>query len=248
MNVDDFRRMYVIELQELRSVEDQLVAALPKMLELVEHPGLRRALELHLAQTKSQRDRLDELLKKHNAGAREHQDGSMQTIVREGERWAKMVSDRDCRDAGIIASAQRIEHYEIAVYGTLATWARQLGLHDDARVLHSILQEEKAADGKLSRLAEQGVNREAADREPRQAGRSERGQMAEYYDDAARYVQTGSRAVAHQVEEQPLAAMLIAGATGYLLGYLIHGDHRSSRGEPVPDYARTSAYASRGGR
>jgi ferritin-like metal-binding protein YciE len=245
MNVDDFRRMYVIELQELRSVEDQLVQALPKMVELVENPGLRRALELHLAETKSQRDRLDELLKKHDAGSREHQDGSMQTILREGERWAKMVSDRDCRDAGIIASAQRVEHYEMAVYGTLATWARQLGLHDDARVLHAILQEERRADEKLSRLAEQGVNREAAEREPRQAGRSERGQMAEYYDEAAGYVETGSRAVAHQVQEQPLAAMLIAGATGYLLAYLVHGDHRPWREEPIPDYARRRAYEPR---
>ena len=178
MNVDDFRRMYVIELQELRSVEDQLVRALPKMAQLVEHPGLRSALELHLAETRSQRDRLDELLNRHNAGTREHEDGSMAAILREGERWAKMVSDRDCRDAGIIASAQRVEHYEIAVYGTLATWARQLGLHDDARVLHSILQQEKAADEKLSRLAEQGVNREAAEHGgPSHAGRTERGQM-----------------------------------------------------------------------
>jgi ferritin-like metal-binding protein YciE len=165
MNVDDFRRMYVIELQELRSVEDQLIQALPKVIELVEHPELRRALEVHHTQTEAQRDRLDELLKAHNVGTREHQDGSMQSILREAERWAKMVSDRDCRDAGIIASAQRVEHYEIAVYGALATWARQLGLFNDARVLHAILQEEKAADEKLSRLAEQGVNREAAQRE-----------------------------------------------------------------------------------
>src|SRR5829696_7958372 len=213
MNVDDFRRMYVIELQEV-----------------------------HRTQTEAQRDRLDELLKKHNAGTREHQDGSMETILREAERWAKMVSDRDCRDAGIIASAQRVEHYEIAVYGTLATWARQLGLHDDARVLHSILQQEKAADEKLSRLAEQGVNREAAEGEPSHASHSERGQMEEYYDDASRYVRTGTRAVAHQVEEQPLAAMLLSGAAGYLLAYLIHGEHRSVRGEPIPDYARRRAY------
>jgi ferritin-like metal-binding protein YciE len=245
MNVDDFRRMYVIELQELRSVEDQLVQALPRMAQLVEHPGLRQVLEAHLAETKSQRDRLDELLKKHNAGTREYQDGSMQAILREGERWAKMVSDRDCRDAGIIASAQRVEHYEMAVYGTLATWARQLGLHDDARVLHAILQEEKRADEKLSRLAEQGVNREAAEREPGQAGRSERGQMADYYDDSVRYVQAGSRAMAHQVEEQPLLAMLVAGATGYLLGYLVHGDHRMRQNERIPDYARTRAYEPR---
>jgi len=241
MDVNDFRRMYVIELQELRSVEDQLVQALPKMAQLVEHPSLRRALEVHLAETRSQRDRLDELLKTHNAGTREHEDGSMATILREAERWAKMVSDRDCRDAGIIASAQRVEHYEIAAYGTLATWARQLGLHDDARVLHGILQEEKAADEKLSRLAEQGVNREAAERPP-QAGRSERSPMAEYYDDASRYVRSGSRAVAHQVEGQPLAAMLLSGAAGYLLAYLIHGEHASGRGEAVPDYARRRAY------
>ena len=161
----------------------------------------------------------------------------MQSILREAERWAKMVTDRDCRDAGIIASAQRVEHYEIAVYGTLATWARQLGLQDDARVLHAILEQEKAADEKLSRLAEQGVNREAAERDPRQS-QGERGPMAGYYHDAAQYVQTGSRAVVHQVEEQPLTAMLIAGATGYLLAYLIHGEHSSWREEQLPDYAR----------
>ena len=79
---------------------------------------------------------------------------------------------------------------------SLATWARQLGLPDDARVLHGILEEEKRADEKLSQLAEQGVNREAAEREPRQSRRSEGGHVGEYYDDAARYLQTGSRAVA----------------------------------------------------
>jgi ferritin-like metal-binding protein YciE len=245
MNVDDFRRMYVIELQELRSVEDQLVMALPKMVQLVEHPGLRDALELHLRETRSQRDRLDALLQRHNAADREHEDGSMQTILREAERWAKMVEDKDCRDAGIIASAQRVEHYEIAVYGSLATWARQLGLHDDARVLHAILEEEKRADEKLSRLAEEGINREAAERDPRQSRRTERGQIGEYYDDAARYLETGSRAVVHRVEEQPLAAMLIAGATGYLLAYLVHGDHRSWREEPLPEYARRRSFEPR---
>jgi len=66
--------------------------------------------------------------------------------------------------------------------------------------------------------------------------------MGEYYDDASRYVRTGTRAVAHQVEEQPLAAMLLSGAAGYLLAYLIHGEHRSVRGEPIPDYARRRAY------
>jgi ferritin-like metal-binding protein YciE len=240
MNVGDFRKMYVIELQELRSVEDQLVDALPRMAGLVEHPQLRHALNSHLEETKRQRDRLDQLLRGYGASTREYEDGSMRAIIREAERWAKMVSDPDSRDAGIIASAQRVEHYEIAVYGTLATWARQLGLREDERVLHAILAEKKRADEKLSRVAEQSVNREAAEREPSQA--NERGQMADHYEGAIGYVRTGSRAVAHQVEEQPIAAMLLAGAAGYLLGYLVHGDHRSRSGEPVPDYARRRRY------
>jgi len=162
MKIDDFRQMYLTELQELRSVEDQLVRALPKMAKMIEHPQLKNAMETHLEETRSQRDRLDGLLRRHGVSTREHQDGSMQAILREAERWAKMVSDPDCRDAGVIASAQRVEHYEIAVYGTLASWAKQLGLMDDARTLHDILEEEKRTDEKLSSVAKQVVNPEAA--------------------------------------------------------------------------------------
>lgn len=162
MDVDDFRQLYVTELQELRSVEDQLVQALPKMAEAVQNPRLKQAIQAHLDETRSQRERLDQLLKRHGAGSREHQDGSMQAIIREADRWAKMVQDPDLRDAGIIASAQRVEHYEIAVYGTLATWAKQLGLDDDLQIILAILQEEKSADEKLSTLAKQVVNPEAS--------------------------------------------------------------------------------------
>jgi ferritin-like metal-binding protein YciE len=161
MDVNDFRQMYVTELQELRSVEDQLVQALPKMIGLVQNAQLKQAIQVHLDETKSQRDRLDGILARHGARAREHQDGSMQAIVREAERWAKMVSDADCRDAGVLASAQRVEHYEIAVYGTLATWAKQLGLDEDQQTLHAILEEEKRADEKMTGLAKRVVNPEA---------------------------------------------------------------------------------------
>ena len=160
MNVDDFKRMYVIELQELRSVEEQLVEALPRMAELVQHPQLRHALNSHLQETKRHLDHLDQLLRGYGVSTREHEDGSMRAIIREAERWANIVSDSDSRDAGIIASAQRVEHYEIAVYGTLATWARQLGLREDERVLHAILAEEKRANENLSRLAQINVNRD----------------------------------------------------------------------------------------
>jgi ferritin-like metal-binding protein YciE len=162
MNIDDFRQMYVTELQELRSVEAQLVDALPKMADVANHSELKQAIQSHLEETRSQRDRLDEILRRHGAEPREHVDQSMQAIVREAEKWAKTVQDPDLRDAGLIASAQRVEHYEIAVYGTLATWAKQLGLDEDQRTLHAILEEEKRTDEKLTGLAQEIVNPDAA--------------------------------------------------------------------------------------
>ena len=162
MDVDDFRQLYVTELQELRSVEDQLVQALPKMAEMAQNPRLKQVIQTHLDETRSHRERLDGVLKRHRADPREHQDGSMEAILREADRWAKMVQDPDLRDAGLIASAQRVEHYEIAVYGTLATWAKQLGLNEDLEVLHAVLEEEKRTDEKLTEIAKRVINPEAA--------------------------------------------------------------------------------------
>lgn len=162
MKIDTFRQMYITELQELRSVADQLVEALPKLAAAASHRKLKEAIQGHLEKTRLQRDRLDETLRRHGVERREHVDQSMQTMIRESEKWASMVQSPELRDAGLIASAQRVEHYEIAVYGTLATWAKQIGLEDDLRVLHGILDEEKQADAKLSMLAKQIVNPDAA--------------------------------------------------------------------------------------
>jgi len=162
MDVNDFRQMYLAELQELRSVEDQLTQALPKMASMASNAQLKQGFLTHLSETESQRDRLDEVLKRHGVAAREHTDGSMQAIISEADRWAGMVKDPDLRDAGLIASAQRVEHYEIAVYGTMATWAKQLEYGDDLRALLAILDEEKRTDEKLSELAKQVINPEAS--------------------------------------------------------------------------------------
>jgi ferritin-like metal-binding protein YciE len=162
MNIDDFRQMYVTELQELRSVEEQLAQALPKMADVAEHPDLKEAIATHTNETCSQRDRLDQLLSSRGVNPREHRDASMQALIAEANRWAGMVQDRDLRDAGLIASAQRIEHYEIAVYGTLATWAKQLSLNEDLRILLEILDEEKRTDELLTDLAKRVINPEAA--------------------------------------------------------------------------------------
>lgn len=162
MAYDSLRKIYISELQEQRSAEEQLLQALPKMSEMAHDAQLGNAIQEHLRETRSQLDRLDSILKAHDAQPREHQDSSMQTILGEAGKWAMMIDEPATRDAGLIASAQRVEHYEIAVYGTLATWAKQLGLDEDLKVLLSILEEEKAADAKLTDLAKRAVNPEAA--------------------------------------------------------------------------------------
>jgi ferritin-like metal-binding protein YciE len=162
MKIDDFRQMYVTQLQQLCSVEDQLVRALPKMAEMVQHKQLKEAIQHHLEETKSQRDKLTGLLRRHGAEA-QHKDQPIHTMVEEAERWGKMVSDPDCRDAAAIASAQRVEHYEIASYGSLATWAKHLGFNEDQQTLHGILEQEKKTDEKLTNLAKRVINPEAVE-------------------------------------------------------------------------------------
>lgn len=159
---DDLRKLYISELQEQRSAEEQLVQALPSMSETAADQGLAEALQGHLRETRSQLDRLDAILKGHAAAPRAHQDRSMESMIAETAKWARMIDDPQARDAGLISSAQRIEHYEIAVYGTLATWAKQLGLDEDLKDLLGILDEEKTADAKLTALAKRDINPEAA--------------------------------------------------------------------------------------
>jgi ferritin-like metal-binding protein YciE len=132
------------------------------MAQAARHPQLKQVIEAHLNETRAQRDQLDGLLERHGADPGKHQDGSMQAIIKEAERWARQVQDPECRDAGLIASAQRVVHYEIAVYGTLATWAKQLNEEGDLTVLHAMLEEEKRTDEKLTELAKSVINPEAA--------------------------------------------------------------------------------------
>ena len=132
------------------------------MIEAASAGDLKKALYDLLSETRSQRERMDTILQRQSAEAREHRDQSMQTIIAEADKWVGMVGAPDCRDAGLIASAQRVEHYEIAVYGTLASWAKQLGFDEDLKMLLAVLEEEKRADAKLTEIAKAMVNPEAA--------------------------------------------------------------------------------------
>ncbi|MGO4705170.1 ferritin-like domain-containing protein [Microvirga sp. 2MCAF38] len=158
MNVATFREMYKAELQELCSAEAQLAEALPKMAEKAHHPELKQALQAHAVETRTQQTQLDELVRHHGAKPREHVDQSMQAMLRETDKWAGMIDDPNLRDVGLLASAQRVKHYEIAVYGSLATWAKQLGLDDDLKTLLGSLGKEKRADETLTALAKRVVN------------------------------------------------------------------------------------------
>jgi ferritin-like metal-binding protein YciE len=162
MNVTSLRDLYIAELQEIRSVEEQLIGALPRMADVAGHAELKQGIQTHLEETRAQQARVEEILRRHNAEPREHVDQAMQAMLQEAEKWASMVQDQNLRDAGLIASAQRVEHYEIAVYGSLATWAKQLGLDEDVQALLAILEEEKRTDERLSRLAKRMVNPDAA--------------------------------------------------------------------------------------
>jgi ferritin-like metal-binding protein YciE len=162
MNVTSLRDLYIAELQEIHSVEGQLIEALPRMAGVSGHPELKQGIQTHLEETRAQQSRVEEILRRHSAEPREHVDQAMQAMLQEAEKWASMVQDQNLRDAGIIASAQRVEHYEIAVYGSLATWAKQLGLDENVQGLLAILEEEKRTDEWLSRLAKRMINPDAA--------------------------------------------------------------------------------------
>ena len=170
--IRSFHDMYIAELQELYNVETQLMAALQKVTGVAQHPALKQAFESHRQETQQQRQRIEQILSRHGANPREHVDQAMQAIIHEAEKMAGMLSDPAMRDAALIASAQKVEHYEIAAYGTAATFAAIMGHQEDKRLLGMTLEEEKATDQKLTTIAEQIVNPAAA---KDQAGMERRG-------------------------------------------------------------------------
>jgi ferritin-like metal-binding protein YciE len=151
----------VEELRDLYHAEKQLTKALPKLAKNVSSPELRELLETHLDETEQHIGRLEEAFERLGERPRgKHCDG-MAGIVEEGNALLQEDFSEAVLDAGIIAGAQRAEHYEIAAYGSVMAWAKVLGHKDIAALLDETLEEEKAADKKLSALAERSVNRQA---------------------------------------------------------------------------------------
>jgi ferritin-like metal-binding protein YciE len=161
MEITSFKDMYLSELQELASVEDQLAESLLHMAEVASHPTLKNMLLHHSEKTQVQKDRLESTLQKHGVSPKAHTDQAMEALLKETGKMLTMLKGDDLRDAGLIASAQKLEHYEIAAYETAAALAGQLDLRDDQQMLHTSLEEERHADALLTQLAKSEVNSDA---------------------------------------------------------------------------------------
>jgi ferritin-like metal-binding protein YciE len=154
---------FMDELRDLYDAEKQLTKALPKLAKAASNPDLRAAFESHLEETRGHVERLEEVFGSLDEKVRgKHCDG-IAGIIDEGKNVMGEDFDEATMDACLIASGQRAEHYEMAAYGTVIAWARVMGHDDAADLLQQTLDEEKAADEKLSSLAEEGINQEAAD-------------------------------------------------------------------------------------
>ena len=154
--------LFVHQLQDIYYAEKRIVGALPDMISKATTPELRTAFESHLDETKNHVSRLEQVFKMCGIQSQSVDCPAIDGIVEEADEVAGEVGDSRVLDAALIAAGQSVEHYEIARYGTLIAWAKTLGRDDCANVLAETLSEEKAANSKLSAIAEQGVNRAAA--------------------------------------------------------------------------------------
>ena len=154
---------FIDELRDTYDAEKQLTKALPKLAKASSDPKLRQAFESHLEETRGQIERLEQVFESLEERPRgKHCDG-IAGIIEEGKSIMEEDFDETTMDACLIAAGQRAEHYEMAAYGTLVAWARGMGHSEAERLLQETLEEEKAADEKLTSIAEAGVNQEAAD-------------------------------------------------------------------------------------
>jgi len=154
--------LFVNQLQDIYYAEKQLVKALPKMAEKATEQQLKQGFLTHLDETKTHVQRLEQVFQMHGAQAKAVDCPAIDGIIKEADETAGEVADKAVLDAALINAAQAAEHYEIARYGSLIAWAKQLGRNDCASVLQKTLEEEKATDRKLTTLAESKINLRAA--------------------------------------------------------------------------------------
>jgi ferritin-like metal-binding protein YciE len=153
--------LYQHQLQDVYYAEQQIAKALPKMIEKATDPQLRGGFETHLRETENQIARLERVFSLEGHSPKGVTCPAIDGIIKEANEVAGEVADKAVLDAALTAAAQAVEHYEIARYGTLIAWAKQLGRHDSATLYAETLEEEKATDAKLTKLAESRLNAHA---------------------------------------------------------------------------------------
>jgi|SRR5580693_5643672 ferritin-like metal-binding protein YciE len=158
MELETLKDLYLHELKDLFSAEQQLVKALPKMAKAASNKELAGGFQTHLEQTKEHAQRLQQILTSHKATTRGPKCKGMEGIVAEGAEMIEEEADDEVKDAGLISAAQRVEHYEMAGYGTARAYAELLGDQEGARLLQTTLEEERQTDEKLSKLAKSAIN------------------------------------------------------------------------------------------
>lgn len=161
VKITDLESLLVHEIKDLYSAEKQLVSALPKMAKAAQDKQLKAAFQAHLEETHEHVRRLEDISEQLGVKPTGQKCAGMEGLVEEGSDMVSEDAPPDVKDAGLIAAAQRVEHYEIAGYGTARAFAQRLGMTDIARLLEETLEEEKAADVKLTEVAMAGVNADA---------------------------------------------------------------------------------------
>jgi ferritin-like metal-binding protein YciE len=157
MKLETIKDLYIHELEDLYDAENQILQALPKMAEAAASPELRRAFEEHQKQTEGQVQRLDRIFQQMGEKPKGEKCKGMAGLLAEGEKLLKEKAEPEVKDAGMIGAAQKVEHYEMAGYGTAATLADRLGLDDAHDALGQTLSEEEAADKLLTKIATGGM-------------------------------------------------------------------------------------------
>ena len=162
MSLDSLQALFLNELKDVYHAEKQLLRALPRMAKAAESPDLQEAFTSHLKETEGHVKRLERIFKDLGEAARGKRCKGMEGLVEEGKEVLEEDGEGPVIDAALISAAQRVEHYEIAAYGCLRTYAQLLGLDNAVELLAQTLAEEEAADEKLTSIGERGVNAEAA--------------------------------------------------------------------------------------
>ncbi len=160
MKLENLQQLYLKELRDLYDAEEQITEALPKLIQAAHNPALKNALKEHLDVTQKQISRLEQIFNNLNEKSSGETCKGMKGVIKEGDEIVSAGGDPATVDAGIISAAQRVEHYEMAGYGTVRTYAQLLGQQEHARLLQQTLDEEEQADQTLTKIAA-SVNVEA---------------------------------------------------------------------------------------